>query len=361
MKRHLKYLAIAAMAVSVASCAKKGWTVEGTVNGAADGTRMAVEGFNAGMWYTIDSVDVKPNGSFVFSYPDPAPYPEVYRVSIDGKCIYFPIDSIDKVTITADAADFENGYTLAGTPTAVEMMNADKLIAEAIQSKGQQGALTDSLLKRELSHIINDDMSGVLGYYIINKTIDGKPIFSPDDKADVRIIGAVANKFANFFPDDPRTKYLQNQYLAARAKHSNLPPMQLEATVMGYFDIDLYDPKGVKRKLSDVVEPGKTTLLSFTSYLMDSSVPYNVILNNLYEQGVKIYQVSIDEDEVQWRQSAKNLPWTAVHYDNTDNGALLQMYNVAVVPTTFIIDSSGELVERVVNPADLEEAVKKHK
>lgn len=130
---------------------------------------------------------------------------------------------------------------------------------------------------------------------------------------------------------------------------------------MGYFDIDLYDPKGTKRKLSDVVEPGKVTLLSFTSYQIEPSVAYNVILNQLYEQGVNVYQVALDNDEVMWRQSAQNLPWTAVLYDNADNGALLSMYNVGAIPTTFIIDSNGELVERVEDPTALEKAVKKYK
>lgn len=361
MKRQNKYAALAAIAISMASCSKTGWSVDGTVNGATEGTRIAVEGFNAGIWYNIDSIDVTSNGSFKFSSTEPSPYPDVYRISIDGKSIYFPIDSIDKVTITADASDFDKDYTLAGSSTAVEMMNVDKLIADAVKAKGAQAVLTDSLLKRELGKIVNDDNSGVLGYYIINKTIGDQPIFSIDNKNDLRIIGALANKFLMNLPDDPRTKYLQERYLAARAQHSTLPALQIEATLTGFFDIELYDPKGTKRKLSEIIQPGKVTLLSFTSYQIEPSVPYNVILNQLHEQGVNVYQVAVDEDEVEWRQSALNLPWTAVHYDNADNGALLGKYNVATIPTTFIIDANGDIVERVENPADLEKAVKKYK
>lgn len=359
-------ICLAAACSLLSSCSEKGWGVEGKVVNAPEGAKVAVEGFNAGMWYNIDSVKVSSDGSFAYRSPSGSPYPDIYRVSLDGKSIYFPIDSLETVTVTTDATDFDNGYTLAGSQMAETMMNVDARIAGVVAQKGAVAAATDSLLKRELSQLINDDESGILGYYIVNKTVGDVPLFSTGNRADLRVIGALANKFLNNMPDDPRTQYLCAQFLMARR---DLNPgeqqgVQFVANETGLVDIDLYDPKGQKRKLSDVAANSGITLLSFTSYQIEPSLAYNAELKRMKDlfagSNLNIYQVSLDADEVQWRTVASNLPWTAVWYDSKDGGALINMYNVGALPMTYIIDRNGDLVERVVNPADLEKSIRKH-
>lgn len=69
--------------------------------------------------------------------------------------------------------------------------------------------------------------------------------------------------------------------------------------------------------------------------------------------------MSVDEDEYAWKQAAKNLPWITVYNSVADGGKVLRQYNVAQVPTTFVFNREGELVERVLDIADLDSAVAK--
>ena len=67
---------------------------------------MAVEGFNAGRWYVIDSVEIGRGGSFRYEAAAPASIAEVLRLNLDGRAVYFPVDSLDRLTLTTDNGTF---------------------------------------------------------------------------------------------------------------------------------------------------------------------------------------------------------------------------------------------------------------
>lgn len=365
MKKSLFFIGCAALLLLAACSGSKGWKVTGTVQNAQEGDKIALQGFNGASWYLIDSLDLDSKGGFAYASPQPASHPDIYRIGYKGKAIYFPIDSIDAIEIYSDALSFDQGYGLAGTPAAVQMMEVDNRIADAVATKGTAYVRTDSVFKRELNDIILRDSVGIIAYYLVNKTIGGEPLYSTDRRQDVKMLGAVANKFSTEYPNDPRTGYLIERFRGGRnATGMGGPGQVIEANVVNLFELNLYDVKGVKRSLIETAENAGVTLLSFTSYEIDNSVPYNVELNRLYElfkpQKIAIYQVALDEDEVQWMQAAQNLPWIAVRQDPTNVGEDIIRYNVTTIPVTFIINGAGELVERVDDPTQLETAIRKH-
>ncbi len=361
-----KILIIALSSVAMlTSCKGDGWRVDGHIDNAPDSTKVAIEGLNAGIWYNIDSVEIDRNGNFSYTSPEGSPYPDIYRVSLGGKSIYFPIDSLEHITVSADAADFGREFTLSGSDLAVAMMNVDKEINAYVAANGIDKAVTDSVFKRGLSETIKHDNTGVLAYYLINKTLGDKPIYSSDNRQDVRILGAIANKFETMFPDDPRTQYLKDRFIKARKAMGGGSKRVVEADVTGLLDMEFYDVDGRSRKLSDVAKNAGVTLLSFTSYASEPSVAYNVELNRLYElfkaNGIAIYQVAIDDNEVEWRNAARNLPWVAVRCSSDQAVPVLGMYSVGVIPTTFVVDRNSDIVARVdCAPAGLEAAIRKH-
>ena len=207
--------------------------------------------------------------------------------------------------------------------------------------------VNDQALKRRLGQMLIADPAGIVTYYIISKTIDGRPLFNAADKTDRRYIGAVANAFSEFRPTDPRTNYLKNLFISHRraaAAASN----QAQGTAA----------------IQANAGKGKVTLLSFTAYTADWSPALNVELNRIYQKykdrGLEIYQVSLDDNEYAWKEAAKNLPWITVLNDISNGGQTLRDYNVTSLPTAFIIDRDGELVSRINSPEQLEASVARY-
>ncbi|MDE5745600.1 MAG: DUF4369 domain-containing protein [Paramuribaculum sp.] len=360
MKATIKCLCSAAVLAFAGCSGSNEWKVSGQIEG-ADGQTMVLEASSNGRWFPIDSVKLAGAGDFKFSH-EAAGYPDIYRLRLGDKSLYFPIDSIESVTVLSKASAFDTEYTLTGSESAEMLMHVDKRVREAIAKNGLGGIQSDTLLKRELGGMMLGDPAGIVSYYIINKKVGGVSLYNPENKVDNRIIGAVANAFDQYRPNDPRTEYLRKLFLSNR-RTANGTIATIEAPEVSLFDIDLYDNKGLKHSLNKVAEDNKVVLLSFTVYGAEASPAYNIVLNQVYDKysksGLEIYQVALDEDEYQWKQSAKNLPWVTVYNSPADGVATLSNYNVQILPTTYII-VNGELVDRIADPAQIGATVAKY-
>lgn len=353
---------IAAAALLAASCTSdaNSWQIKGNISGLTEADALILEGNNQGYWYQIDTIATGKDGKFDYRHPAQG-YPDIYRLRVGSEMVYFPIDSIETISISGSMPDFASNHTLAGSPQAERIATVDSLILAATRRGGANAVAADSLLKRRLSEIILLDPADIVAYYIVSKSVGNRQLFNPAVKADRAIIGAVANAYYESRPADPRTNYLKNLYIAARP--SSQTPLQVDAKVIGAFEIDLYDPKGRRHSLLDLSRQGKAVILNFTAYAADWSPAFNVELNNVYskykDSGLEIYQVAVDVDEYSWKEAAKNLPWITVLNNIADGGRTLREYNVGALPTTFVINRNGEIVERVLSVEDLEPAVRK--
>ncbi len=356
------------LALLMCACSgKEGWKVEGTVADAADKT-IYVEQSTLSNWYVADSIKLSADGKFSYQAEQAAEVPSIYRLRLDGKYIYFPVDSIETVTVTASGKNFDRNYTLAGNKAAGVFASVDSLIAASVDSKGVAGALADRDLKRQLNIIINRDETCIVSYYVIGKFIGTSPLYNLTDKDDVKTLANAANNFKRMLPDDPRTTELEQRWLSARRALGNLPQKEVAATVNGRPQADLkrYDRNGKEHDFDKVVDRGGVTILNFTRYDGTNSQANTVALKKIYDkykaQGLEIFQIAYDPDENSWKRSAANMPWIAVWNAPTDNIEALIGYNVDPVngdPVSFIFNRAGEVVERVSNPSDLEAALAK--
>ncbi|MDE6485544.1 MAG: AhpC/TSA family protein [Duncaniella sp.] len=324
------------------------WTVKGELDPAA-GNMIAVEASDNGRWYVLDSVKVSDSGKFSFSH-EAMGYPDVYRLRNDNVTVYFPVDSIETVSVSHDGGR----YMLAGTPQADMMMKADSIIALDIP---------EPEMKNALARLILTDPSSITSYYAINRKIAGKPLFDPAVKKDLRVIGAVANAYNEQRPADPRSAYLKRLYLSSRRQAGEGGTTVL-ANEINAPEINLYDNTGVRRSLNELASQGKVVVLNFTSYVAEESPAFNLLLNSIYEKyhgaGLEIYQVALDDDEYNWKRSADNLPWITVINDAHNSSQVLLDYNVGSIPTVFILNRNGDVVERVTDLGELEKLVAKY-
>ena len=110
-------------------------------------------------------------------------------------------------------------------------------------------------------------------------------------------------------------------------------------------------------------QKGKVILLDFTAFKTDYSPNYNLLLRTLYnkyaEQGFNIYQVSVDNDESFWMNTASNLPWICVRDESSVYSTYLKSYNVQQIPAVFLIDRDGNIVDRPEKTDELDSKIAK--
>lgn len=361
MKTIGKLLIISSLVLTVSCGNSNQWHLEGRIDGLGEKDLVVLEGNNQGYWYPMDTIEVRGNGSFSYSR-EAQGYPDIYRLRIGEKSLYFPIDSIETISLSAQAPDIDVNHSLSGTPQAENLERVDSLLRAEVSSAGAQAVTANASLKRELGKMILADPAGIVPYYIISKRVGGQPLFNPAVKEDLRIIGAVANAFNEQRPSDPRTTYLRNLFISNRPKSGKINEENVAyANEVRAFDINLFDNEGKKHSLLDLTSKGNVVILNFTAYTAQESPAFNVMLNKVYEkyhsQGLEIFQVAFDDDEYAWKQTAKNLPWITVLNGAADGDKALRDYNVGSLPAIFIFDRNGDVVERVTDLNTLDSSV----
>lgn len=347
--------------VALTACNGNKFHIDGSIDGASD-TTLILEQSSNGEWFIIDSVKVDKGGKFSISATAPE-VPSIYQLRLGNQAICFPIDSLDHLTITTKMPNYATDYTIGGSEHAEQVMKIDKEAIRLASTGADEAAL--QAWKDQLARQIVADPSGIVAYYTINKYIGNKPLFDPMNDNDLRIIGAVANAFNSFRPNDPRTDYLVNLLLDGQRRRRSMdaPTDTIYADEASIIDIKLQDYNGKEHKLSQVAANNRIVLLDFTAYATEISPQMNKLLNDIYKanhsRGLEIYQVSVDPDNVAWRESARNLPWITVYDPMGISSPTMGAYNVTVMPTTFII-RNGEIVERIEDATRLKAAVGKY-
>lgn len=348
---HTGILLIAALA-SLSACSDPSFSVKGKISDADGKTIILEKADHAGYWVPLDSASLKSSGKFSFSRAAPAA-PEIFRLNLDGQYIYFPIDSIESITINAPAAHFASQFDISGSENATAMGKFEKeLLAFSPYFENADSAA--SFKRRVYTAYLQDSKGSVVSYYILTKTIDDKPLFDAD--ADARYFGAVATAFRQFRPDDPRTYLLEQTAMEARHRQNSAAGKKVvvEASEISFIPISLPNENGSDARLSDLTGKGKPVIL-LISDLSDSPTPaLNMELKKLYEAGaVNVYNVGFDADALMWRDAARNLPWTTVYANRDAAPAIAAQYQVTELPTLFLIDANGNLKTRANSLSDI--------
>ena len=335
------------LVAGTAACSDPSFTVKGNISDAKGKTLTLEKADHAGIWVALDSVEIGNSGNFSFSRIAPA-YPEIYRLQLDGNYVYFPVDSVETVTIDAPAAGFATEFTVSGSEQAIAMGNFEKELIAAAPYLSIPDSAT-GFKRRVFSRYLQNANGSVMSYYILTKTVNGRPLF--EIPADARYFAAVATAFSQYHPDDPRLQMLTSIATDARRAGKKAPAKVVEAPEISYIDISLPDTSGRDISLSDIAGKGTPTVLLFSD-LSDPSTPQlNAALRKL--SGVRIYNVGLDDDQLAWRNAATNLPWTCVFANDSETGRLVGAYQVNSLPTIFLIDAAGSLKARCSSIDDL--------
>ena len=221
------YFLLALVVVGLGACDNgPKFKVQGEVTGAEDKT-LYLEASGLEGVVLLDSVKLGGNGSFSFAEACPES-PEFYRLRMGSQVINFAVDSIETVTVKADAAKFDTDYTIEGSENNLKIKELVMLQAELQQKvdKLSKSGLPAGLAQNQLMNYINEYKEKVkrnyiyaapnqsYAYFALFQTLNGYMIFDPmANKDDAKCLAAVATSLNNAYPHADRSRNLYNMVI----------------------------------------------------------------------------------------------------------------------------------------------------
>lgn len=338
----------------------KDFKVEGEIQ-SADGKYVVLEKPDfAGQWIPIDSALVDKSADFAINAPAPD-YPEIYRLKLNNKYIYFPIDSIETVSVKSSYDKFGIDFSLSGSANAEKMAAFEK---ELMALNTKDTTKVKQFKKDVYTKYMMDARGSIVSYYVLTKFVDGHELYNSSDIEDAKYFAAVATQFDQYRPNDPHGRLVKNVSISAmRNRNSQLGKKTvISANEVKVIDVTLPDENAKKVKLSDVVGKRKPVVVIFSLMNEPESPEFNRSLHSLYTSAngaVEFYQISFDSDQYQWRDAARNLPWITVFDPDGMTSTALTDYNVTAVPVMFYYDANGDLIDRADNLDQLAKLLRK--
>ena len=375
-----KYVVMALAVLGMASCSEKKFHVEGQITEAKDSVlyfeNIGMEGIEV-----LDSARLDEDGSFSFDGAKPEA-PEFYRLRIKDQIISLSIDSTETVTIKASYPQMATQYEVSGSENcqkikelAIKQMALQKQAIEVSRANGLTiDQVNDSILsmvaryKNEVKRQYIFPAPGKpYAYFALFQTLGNSLLFNPrTDKDDIKVFAAVATSWDANWPNAERGANLHNIAIEGMnnvriADANNAKAIEAsKIQAAGVIDLPYRDNKGAMRHLTDL--KGKVVLLDFHIFATNDSPARILQLRELYNkyhaQGFEVYQVSLDTDEHFWKQQTAALPWISVRDEDGINSNYVQLYNIQAIPTFFLIDRDNNIVNRMENIKDLEQAIK---
>ena len=380
MKHIWKAAAVILAAITIASCDNNKFHVEGQIANAKDSV-LYFENVGIEEVSVLDSVKLDENGRFSFSEEAPTA-PEFYRLRIFDQIINISIDSIETVSIKAEYPQMATNYEVSGSENcqkikelALRQISLHKW-AMAIQQNPDLSVdeANDSIMKLidtykqdiKTNYIFKEPMKAY-SYFALFQTLGNWLLFNPrSNKDDIKVFAAVATSWDTYYPHAERGQNLHNIAIEGMKNQRILAEQNqtIDASKVqeaGVLDIALTDNKGQLRHLTDL--KGKVVLLDFHVFALEDSPARILSLRELYNkyqaQGFEIYELSLDTDELFWKQQTAALPWVNVRDADGVQSHQLLLYNIQTSPDFFLIDRNNNLVKRAAQMKDLEAEIKK--
>lgn len=339
------------------SCSGPAFKVEGTVQGADDASLILEQANASGLWQAIDSTHTDSEGRFSLSVEAPQ-HPDLYRLSYGGAYIYLPVDSVETLTLTTSAKDFGRDFTLTGTDQANLMTQMQKRLNRLPLNNSDS---VTAFKRWVVSNVVlaAEGHPSVMQYYVLTANVGGRQLFDVNTPADAQTFAAVATAYQQYRPNDPRAKALEQLALRAQRNRNNAQgrKREMRAQETAIIDMELNDRTGTPHKLSTVASNGKPTLVIFTTMGQRNSATVTGELGKLYGtygQRMNFYMVCLNTNIAAWREEVRDIPWLTVIDPAGEASVNARNYALQGLPTFFLYNSRGELVDRANNFDELQ-------
>ncbi len=364
-----------AMVAIITSCTTSNDGVKTTISGRFVGTKadsvfLERVSDNFTTPQRVGAVVLADNGAFSFEFGVEESSPRFYRLTFAEKSrpVTLVVAPGDNITLES-AGDIFLNYTVEGSEESALIREfnrayfaaADRLtgIVENISAGNRSFDDWEMDAYRAAREAIRAQVTFVgtnrdrlAAFYAMRHTVAENYIPQLDGYGiNVAHIRTVIDGLKERYPDSPYIAILE----ADLEQREAVIRLGESVTERSYPDLELQDIYKRSHRLSDL--DGKVVLLYFWSANDAVCNNINAELKPLYEsyhdRGFEIYHVSADANESVWIEAVREqrLPWVSVLATDI---APLSTYNVAQLPTAFIIDREGNLKVTSLVVADLE-------
>ncbi|MDD2594641.1 MAG: TlpA disulfide reductase family protein [Bacteroidales bacterium] len=376
-----RILLLGCLTLLICSCSKTpSAVINATITDADDSTQVVLQKLNYNKLAIVDTIYTDADGKFTYKVTLPNESPNFYYLFCNGSRIAAMILlPKDKVTITADG---KGSYEVEGSTESSNLKTIDDNFAQSSaellnlanetdkyqgnpekvkEINSQMGKIYVSHKRSAIKHVLGNPKSITSATILFQKFNDNLPVFG--EASDVIIFKRVYDSLKVVYPNSEYLVALMDE-IGSREKYFEMSNKLSEVKAIGFPDLVLPDIAGKDKILSDL--SGKVIILSFWSVSQTEHKMFNNDLLSLYsayhDKGLEIYQVALDIDKPSWASAVKaqHLPWINVNDGYGINSPSIATYNVAKIPSMFIIDRNGDINSKDVFDKDkLESIIKK--
>lgn len=371
---------ICALTMAVLSSCSTGpqAVISAVIDGAPD-TSVILRKFNYNKFATADTIRTDASGAFRYKVVLTGNEPYFYYVYFgDRQIAALILKDGDNVSLKASTA---GSYSVSGSEESSLFQELNGMFGKASDTMGAlakegvaaRDGLDESALKeingklsrtyvdyrREVTRfIMKHPFSITSAVALFQRFNDNLAVF--DEPSDVILFRRVCDSLTLAYPKSEYVSSL-NDEIARRTSVANLNEKITSLQSVSFPELALPDINGATRTLSEL--KGNVIVLSFWSTAQDEHKMFNKELENLYgkyhEKGLEIYQVSLDIDKPSWAATIKsqNLPWISVNDGLGIDSPSVTAYNIAKVPSMFVINRDGDIVDSDVFDTDRLEQV----
>jgi len=356
-----KIILLLVLSVVLVSCSD-GFTINGTVKGVADGTKVKLERQQESLGFvvTLDTAVVK-DGKFTFK--GKAKAPAVYQISIDSVSGKSPI-IVENADISI-AVNKENLLlnTITGTYHNEQLTEYNRQM-EKIQRKVKDFQIANDPVIQKLK--VAGDTASIRKLFDENKKlkdeVHDEVIAFQSKYVETRpksFISLILIQAAAGYPDFDINKLQANfDNLDPTLKNSTIGKnVQKKLEQMKTVDIGRLAPNfsapGVDGKATSLKESlGRVTVVDFWASWCPPCRKENPNMVALYKEfhgkGLNIVGVSLDKDADKWKDAiAKDgLTWTQVSNLKYWDDPIAASYGVQALPATYVLDKNGVVVAK---------------
>ena len=359
-------LVITAITVLI-SCNKAGeneYIVTGTIKGIADGKSVILEMQDeTGALKAIDTVKVEKEK---FTFKGNAKEPEMYLIqveTVEGKIPFILENGDIEMTINKDSVNVTkvtgtynneelNGYKDKGIAIQKKMMKFQKdNTAKMNQAQQMKDSVVMNSLRKEYSKFQDEFV----------KESDEYVASHPKAFISALIIEGMFNqmtpdiaKITKFY--DGLDKSIKDNKHGKKIKKQldeiNKPVAAVNTVNVGSAAPDFSAPNPDGKVVSLKESLGKVTIIDFWASWCKPCRQENPNMVALYNQyhakGLNIIGVSLDEDAAKWKDAIAKDKLTWAHVSNLKdfNDPIAVMYDIKMIPSTFVLDASGNVVAK---------------